>query len=898
MDLEKLVVKVMAETTDAQTKLKKLQDEVKKTSDTAEKDLSSVGKNSNSGLSKTLKHVRAMNDAVKAFGRNAKLNAGLIKPTDGFIKLSEKIVEADASLNTFRDRLDTLDQTSAEFNELSSAISEAESVIEGMNDALNEAVRTGSAFEDVQPPSFIKNLGAYVREGVSELRNVTPASAGLQKVTDLMRRIGSTAGSAGGGVKKFAQGIINDTKVAVGWLAKLKSGFGTVLSRIPLLGKSARAATGGVDSLFKGLRGLWNIAKMFVIGQGIAGWINATKEGFNNLSAYSANTRASLTSLQASLMTLKNAFATAFAPILDFVAPVLAKLIDWCTAAMTAVAHLFAALTGKSTVVIARKATAGVASGVGNIGSSADSAKGSVDDLKRSLMGFDQINKLDDQGSSGSGGSGGGGGGGGVGGAGSMFDTVEVSGEAIALADAIKEAWANADFTEIGEMVGAKLNNALNNIPWDKIQETSRKIAKSIATFLNGFISETDWNLVGKTISEGINTAIYFAETFVTTFDWGNFGKSMMQMMISAVKNVDWSALATTIGGLVGGISKALWEALKELGSQIAPGFEEGIWEGIKGIGKWIKDNIFQPFIDGFKKAFGIASPATTMKPIGQNIILGVLAGVKEKVTDVINWFKNLPSTIRNAVGSLDIVATIKGATDKTFTNVKEAFAALKNSTVVKTISGATAKAFTTVKDAFDALKNATATKTISGTTAKAFNTVKKAFNDLKSNTATKTITGVKAKAWAGIKKTWDSIKSGKATKTINAKITGLTKALKKFFGLKAGGGVYSGGRWHPVTSYAAGGVPDSGQMFIAREAGPELVGTIGGHTAVMNNDQIVSSVSNGVYRAVLAAMSQSGSGTTPVVVMLEGDAKKMFRIMQKEAQDYTDTTGLSPFPV
>ena len=39
--------------------------------------------------------------------------------------------------------------------------------------------------------------------------------------------------------------------------------------------------------------------------------------------------------------------------------------------------------------------------------------------------------------------------------------------------------------------------------------------------------------------------------------------------------------------------------------------------------------------------------------------------------------------------------------------------------------------------------------------------------------------------------------------------------------------------------------------MFIAREKGPELVGTLGGHTAVMNNDQIVASVSAGVAKAI-----------------------------------------------
>ena len=49
---------------------------------------------------------------------------------------------------------------------------------------------------------------------------------------------------------------------------------------------------------------------------------------------------------------------------------------------------------------------------------------------------------------------------------------------------------------------------------------------------------------------------------------------------------------------------------------------------------------------------------------------------------------------------------------------------------------------------------------------------------------------------------------------------------------------------------YADGGFPSMGQMFIAREAGPELVGTIGSRSAVVNNDQIVESVSAGVYRA------------------------------------------------
>ena len=78
-------------------------------------------------------------------------------------------------------------------------------------------------------------------------------------------------------------------------------------------------------------------------------------------------------------------------------------------------------------------------------------------------------------------------------------------------------------------------------------------------------------------------------------------------------------------------------------------------------------------------------------------------------------------------------------------------------------------------------------------------------------------------------------------------------------------GGIFANGMWQPIQAYANGGVPSGGQMFIAREAGPELVGKIGRHTAVMNNNQIVDSVKAGVYEAVSAAMSEGGMGSVQI---------------------------------
>lgn len=61
------------------------------------------------------------------------------------------------------------------------------------------------------------------------------------------------------------------------------------------------------------------------------------------------------------------------------------------------------------------------------------------------------------------------------------------------------------------------------------------------------------------------------------------------------------------------------------------------------------------------------------------------------------------------------------------------------------------------------------------------------------------------------------------------------------------------------IPGFAKGGFPAKGQFFVAREAGPELVGNIGGRSAVMNNMQIVAAVSGGVARAVSSVLAGGG---------------------------------------
>jgi len=91
------------------------------------------------------------------------------------------------------------------------------------------------------------------------------------------------------------------------------------------------------------------------------------------------------------------------------------------------------------------------------------------------------------------------------------------------------------------------------------------------------------------------------------------------------------------------------------------------------------------------------------------------------------------------------------------------------------------------------------------------------------------------------------------------------------------------------VPTFAIGGFPSFGELFIAREAGPELVGTIGRRTAVANNDQIVEAVAQGVYEAVSMAMrlNTREEGSREIVLNLDGRtiARMQLQRLNEEAQ-------------
>lgn len=152
-----------------------------------------------------------------------------------------------------------------------------------------------------------------------------------------------------------------------------------------------------------------------------------------------------------------------------------------------------------------------------------------------------------------------------------------------------------------------------------------------------------------------------------------------------------------------------------------------------------------------------------------------------------------------------------------------------------------------------------------------------------------------------GISQINPTIKIDANTNNAQSTINSFIEKLKqnKFFsvvggilgaGLKSSGGVYSNGSWKNIPQYANGGIPSHGSMFVAGEAGAEIVGHINGRTEVLNQSQIASAI----YSAVYSAMSQFSSQSSEIDVHVHTDEG----IIVDKINQRTKQTGSCPINI
>lgn len=284
--------------------------------------------------------------------------------------------------------------------------------------------------------------------------------------------------------------------------------------------------------------------------------------------------------------------------------------------------------------------------------------------------------------------------------------------------------------------------------------------------------------------------------------------------------------------------------------------------------------------------------------------------------------FNTVKENVWDPIVNSDAVKTVKSKVEETFNTAKTKFEEFKDNVAEKGVIGAIKESFFTTKNTFDELKDGEATKELIARTKPGTpsisNTLTKVWDKFTSSTPVKNLVAQtkagKQKVSDVLTKVWNKLTDGNATKSLfatqkdsfknnkktyddwkdkNVSVTAeantfrnnlrnpsinVTANITDINGDKWGiwkrngatGGIYVGGRWRSITAYASGGiVGQTGQMFVAREAGPELVGRIGRHTAIMNNNQIVASVAEGVRGAVADVMAAyaGANQSVPVVV-------------------------------
>ena len=116
----------------------------------------------------------------------------------------------------------------------------------------------------------------------------------------------------------------------------------------------------------------------------------------------------------------------------------------------------------------------------------------------------------------------------------------------------------------------------------------------------------------------------------------------------------------------------------------------------------------------------------------------------------------------------------------------------------------------------------------------------------------------------------------------------------------KALGGAFFNNKWHNIPQYASGGLPSHGTMFMAGEAGAEVVGHVGGRTEVLNESQLASTM----YSAVSSAMAQQNAILLKQNEYLSGilakdygiSSRDIFNATRSEANSYFNRTGRPAF--
>lgn len=251
---------------------------------------------------------------------------------------------------------------------------------------------------------------------------------------------------------------------------------------------------------------------------------NLISAGLRKITEWMGSAALSSATLRAALGNLQGAASTAAAPLLQAILPALTAIANAAATAFYYIAQLVSFLTGKSI-----GASQSAAKAMGKYAKAAKSAGSAADGA---LAKFDELDVLDKNSG---------------GGAGAITPNYDFNTDNPFL-DEILQAIKDGDWYGVGQLIGEKLRDSLNAIPWPDIQDKARAWAANIANCINGFIEVPGlWEAIGHTVAQGLNTALIFADTLMQGIHWDSLGAGIARGLTTAVAELDWPLLGRVL---------------------------------------------------------------------------------------------------------------------------------------------------------------------------------------------------------------------------------------------------------------------------------------------------------------------------------------------------------------
>lgn len=547
------------------------------------------------------------------------------------VQAQQKISDSPINTTAYQILEQTLQQVEAQFNQVAQTQQELF--------ARNQSVTSSPAFMALE--SAAEKLGRQYDSLIAKKRQLESGGGAVQtpaiKTAPMTGAYSATASSASQKALDALNKEITQTDAKEKGLINTNSRLGSSFKNVSQSADSAKTKTGGISSIFSRMGGvvsglgkrLGGLAQNFtsttnsannasfsigrMVGMSILystvfGMISKVNSGImtgiNNLAQYSSATNASISSMMSALTQLQNSLATAFAPILSVVAPILTAFMNMLSKAITYVGMFIAALTGQKSFTRAKAVQEDYAASLNKTSSGANKAakatknnakatKKANKEIQTYLSGLDEVRqyqkeKDNDTPSSSTPSAGGGGGGGGYTGPsiGDMFEKVPIESSIADIAKKIKDLIKKEDWEGLGAYIASGINKGLQKIydaiNWNNVGPKITYFVNAFTRTFNSLVDHIDWDLMGRTVGAGINTIVNTLNLLIEGIDWKNLGAKIGVGINGMFNEVDWSNVGRLFANrinipfqmLAGAVNTLKWDTI---GKSIGQGLNGAI---------------------------------------------------------------------------------------------------------------------------------------------------------------------------------------------------------------------------------------------------------------------------------------------------------------------------------